>query len=119
MAVVPEVLGDGECGVAHPQAGTRLLLHLPEAQHRLPEDIGLLELSVQLLGLSTPFTDSAEEAHSLVTLRHVVDQLHDQDRFADSGSPEEPGLSTPLERREQVECLDSGLEDAVAGRSMS
>src|SRR5690606_18770535 len=47
----------------------------------------------------------------------VVDKLGDEDRLADAGAAEQPGLAAALERREQIDRLDAGHED-FGGRTL-
>ena len=48
-------------------------------------------------------------------LRDVVDQLHDDDRLSDAGAAEESDLSALHERSDQIDDLDSSLEDFGLG----
>ncbi len=46
----------------------------------------------------------------------VVNELHDNDRLADAGTPEEARLTTLQIRCDEIDDLDAGLED-LAGRN--
>ena len=49
-------------------------------------------------------------------LGDVPDQLLDDDRLADAGAAEDPDLAALLERADQVDDLEAGLEDLDLGR---
>ena len=46
-----------------------------------------------------------------MSLRDVVDELHDHDRLADARAAEQADLAALHERRDQVDDLDARLED--------
>jgi hypothetical protein len=46
-----------------------------------------------------------------VLLGHVPDQFLDDDRLADAGAAEDTDLAALLERADQVDDLEAGLED--------
>ena len=50
--LVPEVLRHRQPGQAHPQARPRGLVHLPEDQHGVLEDVRFLELVVEVVPLA-------------------------------------------------------------------
>jgi peptide chain release factor 1 len=50
-----------------------------------------------------------------VLLGHVPDQLLDDDRLAHTGAAEDPDLAALLERADQVNDLEAGLEDLHLG----
>ena len=47
----------------------------------------------------------------LMAADHVVNQLRDQNGFADARSAEQPGFAAAFQRRKQVDGLDAGLQD--------
>src|SRR5439155_1145412 len=96
----------------------RRLVHLPEDEHGPLEDPGLLHLEPEVVALARALTDPAERRAPLVLLGDVPDQLLDQDRLADSGSPEEPDLAPLRVGSEQVHDLDAGLEDLLGRREV-
>src|SRR5205814_469239 len=70
----------------------------------------LLHLDVEVVAFARALADAAEHRHATVLLGDVVDELHDDDRLADTGSAEEADLAAALIRGEQVDHLDAGLE---------
>jgi hypothetical protein len=51
-----------------------------------------------------------------VLLGHVPDELLDDDRLTDAGAAEDPDLAALLERADEVDDLQPGLEDLDLGR---
>ena len=51
------------------------------------------------------------KTHAAVLARDVVNQLLDQHRLAETGAAEQPDLSALDERCEQIDDLETGLED--------
>src|SRR6476661_1291380 len=49
-------------------------------------------------------------------LRDVADELLDDDGLADAGAPEDADLAALLERADEVDDLEAGLEDLYVGR---
>ena len=140
--VVTEVLGDGEAGKGDTGTRTRGLVHLSEDERGLRlvvgelDDTSLDHLVVEVwpdfsesvratsfmhtrpltVTLTGALSDTGENGVSSVGLGDVVDELLDEDGLADSGSTEESDLSTTRVRGEEVDDLDSGLEDLGRGR---
>ena len=71
----------------------------------------LLHLEIEIVSFARALTDAAEHRFAAVSLRDVVDQLHDDDRLADAGAAEQTDLTALHERRDQVDDLDARLED--------
>src|SRR5215213_6909823 len=108
--LVPEVLGEGDPGKAHAEAGAGRLVHLAEDHRRVLEDAGLLHLVVELVPLARPLAHAGEDARTLVLQRDVVDKLGDHDRLADAGPTKEADLTAAHNRTEEVYDLDAGYE---------
>ena len=49
----------------------------------------------------------------------VVDQLHDKHRFAHTGTTEQTDLTTLAEGLDQVDDLDTGIEDFLGNRQVA
>src|SRR5205814_295121 len=80
------------------------------------DDAALLELQPEIVALARALADPAEHRHAAVLQRDVVNQLHDDDGFADAGAAEEPDLPALKVGLEQVDDLDAGLEHLELGR---
>ncbi len=117
MRVVAKILGHGQGGVADAEARARRFVHLAEDQHALIEDSRSFDLAVQFFAFPAAFADPAEYADAAMMADHVMDQLRDENRLADSGSSEQAALSTAFERRQHIDCLDSGDENFGSGRA--
>src|SRR6266850_5390334 len=108
--LVAEVLGGGEAGETDAQSRAGGLGHLPEDERGLREDARLLHLVIEVVALTGPLADAREDRNAAVLLRDVVDELLDQNRLADSGSPEEARLAALRVRLQEVDDLDPRLE---------
>ncbi len=114
-ALVAEVLGHREAGQRHPQAGAGRLVHLAVAQDGLVDDARLLHLEPEVVAFPGPLAHAAEDGVAAVLLGAVVDELHDDDGFADTGAAEQAGLAALGVGGEEVDDLDAGLEQLGVG----
>ena len=73
------------------------------------DDSGLDHLAQQIVSFACTFTHTSKDGESVVLLRDVVDQLHDQDRLSYASSPEQTDLASFGVRFEQVDHLDTGV----------
>merc|ERR1712183_410648 len=95
----------------------RALIHLSVHQGDLGglvlegDDTTLNHLVVQIVALPGPLADTSEHRETTVSLGNVVDQLHDKDSLADSGTTEETDLASLTVGGEQVDNLDTGDKD--------
>src|SRR4029077_976885 len=108
---VAEILGDRESRKSDSESRTRWLVHLTVDERAGIDDSGFLHLEVKVVSFARALADAAEDGLSTVTLCDVVDQLLDDDRLADAGASEESDLSALHEWGDQIDDLDSGLED--------
>ena len=128
LALVAEVLGDGEAGEADAGARARRLVHLAVHQRalgaggravvllRILVDAGLDHLVIEVVALAGALADAGEHRIAAVRLGHVVDQLHDQHGLADAGAAEQADLAALGIGREQIDDLDAGDQDFGFGR---
>ena len=108
--IVPEVLGDGQRGVAHAKAAARRLVHLAEQHHHVRQHARVLHVAVQLLTFATAFANATKNADTFLVTHHVVDEFREQHRLADARAAEQPGLAPTLEREQDIDGLDSSLK---------
>ena len=92
LALVAEVLGDGQAGQADAGAGARRLVHLAVDQGalgavgravvllRVLVDVGLDHLVIEVVALARALADAGEHRIAAVRLGDVVDQLLDDAR---------------------------------------
>ena len=114
--LVAEVLGHRQAGQRDPLAGAGRLVHLAEGEGRLREDARLGHLGDEVVALAAPLADAGEHGVARVLLGDVADQLLDDDGLADAGAAEDADLAALLERADQVDDLEPGLEDLDLGR---
>ncbi len=100
---------------AHAQPGARRLVHLAVDERRLLDDPALLHLEPEVVALAGALAHAGEHRQAAVLLGDVVDQLLDQHRLAHAGAAEEADLAALHVGREEVDDLDAGLEDLLAG----
>jgi hypothetical protein len=110
MLLVAEVLGHGQAGQPDPLACAGRLVHLAEHEGGLGDDARLGHLLDQVVALAASLADAGEDRHAGVLLGDVPDQLLDDDRLADAGAAEDADLATLLERADQVDDFEPGLE---------
>ena len=123
LALVAEVLGDGEARERDAGTGARRLVHLAEHQRALRTGgravvlVRVLvhaefdHLVIEVVALAGALADAGEHRVAAVGLRDVVDQLLDQHGLAHAGAAEEADLAAARVGRDQVHDLDAGDED--------
>jgi hypothetical protein len=119
--LITEVLGDGETGKGDTGTGPRGLVHLTEHEGDLGvtlevDDTSLAHLVVEIVTLTGTLTDTGEDRVTTVGLGNVVDELLNEHSLADTGTTEKSDLTTTRIRSEEVDDLDTGLENLGGGR---
>ena len=127
LALVAEVLGDGQAGEADAGARARRLVHLAEHQRafRLHARIGIVrigvdlrfdELVIEVVAFAGTLADAGEHRVTAMRLGDVVDQFLNQHGLADAGAAEQADLATLRIRSKKIDDLDAGDEDFSLGR---
>ncbi len=123
LALVAEVLGDGEARERNARTRARRLVHLAEHEGafgpggravilmRVLVHAGLDHLVVEVVALAGALTHAGEHGVTAVGLRDIVDELLDEHRLAHAGATEEADLTATSVRSQQVNDLDAGDED--------
>mmetsp|Transcript_10743 Transcript_10743/g.25675 ORF Transcript_10743/g.25675 Transcript_10743/m.25675 type:complete len:533 (+) Transcript_10743:41-1639(+) len=120
--LVTEVLGNSETGQGNASAGTGRLVHLTVHERGLGaggvelDHTRLDHLVVQLVTLAGALTDTSEHRVTSVRLGDVVDELHDENSLADTGTAEEANLASLGVGRKQINNLDASDKDLSLGR---
>ena len=70
----------------------------------------------QVVALAGAFADTGKYRIAVRTDRHVVDQLHDQNRLAHAGTAEQADLAATEKGLDEVNDLDARLEHFEACR---
>jgi hypothetical protein len=70
---------------------------------------------VQIVTLSSSLTDTGEDGVTTVCLGDVVDQFLNQDGLTDTGTTEQSNLTTSGVRSQQVDDLDTSLQNFGSG----
>ncbi len=123
LALVAEILSDGEAGEADARARAGRLVHLPVHQRafgaggravvllRVLVHAGLDHFMIKIVALARALTDAGEHRIAAVRLRDVIDQFHDHHGLADPGAAEQADLSALGIGSEKIHDLDAGDED--------
>ena len=118
LALIAEVLGDGETGEADAGAGARRLVHLAVHQRAfgafaaaLLVDAGFDELVIQVVAFAGALADAGEHRITTMRLGDVVDQFLNQHGLADAGAAEQADLAALGVRRQEIDDLDAGDEN--------
>jgi peptide chain release factor 1 len=70
---------------------------------------------VQIVTLTSTFTDTTENGVTTVSLGDVVDQFLNQDSLADTGTTEKTNLTTTSVGGKKIDNLDTSLENFGSG----
>src|SRR5690606_16482022 len=96
--IVTEILHHGQRGKRDKKTTTWWLFHLTKHQSRLAALIaynaGIDHLMPQIITLTSTLTNTGEHGITTVTLRDVVDQLHDDNGFAYTRATEQTDFTT-------------------------
>src|SRR5207244_11356110 len=112
--------GDGGSGGADARARPRRLVHLAEHKRafrtrgraivlpRVLVHAGLDHRVIEVVAFARALADTREHRIAAVRLRHVVDQLHDQDGLADAGPTDQAELAALAIQRDTIDDLACG-----------
>ena len=79
------------------------------------DDAGLLKFVPKVVTLAGALAHAGEDGVTAVLGSNVVDELLDDDGFADAGAPEQADLAPLEEGLNQVDDLDAGLKHLLGG----
>src|SRR5690606_33164285 len=120
LALVTEVLCNGQTRQSNASAGTRGLVHLAEHEGALGTSgratvfLGVLvharfdHFVIQVVAFAGTFTHASEHRITTVRLGDVVDQFLDQNGLANAGAAHEADLAAASVRSDEVNDLDAG-----------
>jgi hypothetical protein len=94
----------------HAEARPGGLVHLTEHHRGGVEQVQILQREPHVIALAGALPHPGEDRHALVNPRDVVQKLVHQNRLAHARAAEETDLPTLRAGAEQVEHLDTGLE---------
>ena len=110
VLLVAEVLRHRQRRQAHPHAGARRLVHLPEHQRGVVDDARLGHLGDEVVALAGALAHAGEHRGATEVLGDAGDHLLDEHRLAHAGAAEQADLAALDVRGEQVDDLDAGLQ---------
>ena len=108
---IAEILCHCQSGKSDSHSGSRRLIHLTIDQNGFVENPGFLHFAVQIITLTGTFSDARKNRNTVMIIRDVIDQLFDQDCFADAGATEQTDLAALGIRADQVNDLDAGFKN--------
>ena len=111
MLIVAEVLRHRQRRLADAKAAAGRLVHLTEHHHHVLEHAGGLHVAVQLFAFTAALADPAENADALPMADHVVNHFGEEHCLAHAGSAKQARLSAALQRHQDIDGFDAGLED--------
>src|SRR5204862_3991948 len=92
---VAEIFCDGEAREGDTEAGAGWFVHLAIDQRDfgfseiiLLDDTGLGHFVVEIIALAAAFTNTGEDGDTTMELGDIVNELHNDDGFADARTPE-------------------------------
>src|SRR6185369_507277 len=102
--------GNGECGQSDTGTGAGRLVHLAVHESSLIKNAGLLHFHPEVVPFTGTFADARKDGVATMLLGDVVDEFHDQNGLADTGTAEQTDLAASGVWSEQIDNLDAGRE---------
>ena len=109
------ILRHGQARQRHAHTRSRRLVHLAVYQGSLVNNAALFHFVVQVVALAGTLANAGEDGQAAVLLGHVINQLHDQYRFANAGAAEQADLAALGVGANQVYHLDARFQDFCGG----
>ena len=81
-------------------------------------DLGLLHFEPEVVAFARPLADAGKHGVAAVLAGDAGDQFREDDRLAQTGPAEQPGLAAAHQRSQQVDDLDARLEHLGLGRQI-
>ena len=117
--LITEIFSHSQSSESNTSSGAGGFVHLTVDKSDLggfilqTDDTSLNHLMIQIIALTGSFSDSGKDGVTTMSLGDVVDQFHDQDGLADSGSAEETNLTSLGVGSEQIYDLDTSDENLL------
>ena len=110
MLFVTEVLCHGQTGKGNTHTDARGFVHLSEYQCGLVRYTAFPHLLPEIIALTASLTDTGEDGIAAVLHGNVVNELLNQNGFANAGTAEQADLTALGIGLQQVNDLDAGLQ---------
>src|ERR1700682_40611 len=117
MLFVAEVFGNRETRQSNAKARTGRLGHLSVNERTTGffaisryDDATLRHFQPQVISFASSFTDAREHRYAAMLHGDVVNELHDQHGFTDTGATEKPDLATLHVWLDEVDDFNAGFE---------
>ena len=108
---ITEILRHGKSCKTYTHSRSGGFVHLTEDHGGLIDNPGIRHFMIKIISLTGPLTYAGEYGISAVLGSDIADQLLDQDGLSYARTSEESDLTTLLIGAEQVNDLDTGLQD--------
>ena len=105
MHDIPEILRKRKPRERHAQACARRLVHLPEGKRGVVECAGVFHVKDHVAAFAAALAHACEHGIIAGIARHVVDELHDEDRLAHARAAKQADFRAFGVRGEQVDDL--------------
>merc|ERR1711982_47756 len=106
--LITEIFSNSQSSESNTSSGAGGFVHLTVDKSDLggfvlqADDTSLNHLMIQIISLTGSFSDSGKDGVTSMSLGDVVDQFHDQNGLADSGSAEQTNLTSLGVGSEQI-----------------
>ena len=111
MLHITEVLRHGQPGFCHTHTGAGRLVHLAKDQGCLLQHAALAHFVPQIVTLTGTLAYAGKDGVTAVLGGYIGDQLLDQHRFTYAGAAEQTDFTALLIGGQQVDNLDTGLQN--------
>src|SRR5258706_8845443 len=108
--VVTEVFRESQRGQSDAGARSGRLIHLTVDQRGFVDNARLFHFEPKIVAFTSTFANAAEDRITAVFLGDVVDQLHQNNRFADAGTAEQADFTAARIGGEQIDDFYAGLK---------
>lgn len=122
MFFVAEIFGLSQTAQSHAGTGSRRFVHLTVNENSFgfaPLEVnnaGFNHLVIQVVAFARSFADTGKDGIAAVTFGDVVNQLHNQNGLADTGTAEQTDFAAFGIRLKQVDDLNAGRQNLGFGR---
>ena len=115
MLHIPEVFCHCQAGKANTHTGSGGLVHLTKDHGGFADNTGFGHFVVQVIAFAGTLTNAGEDRIAVVGGGNVVNELLNQNGFADAGTAEQTDLTALCVGADQVNNLDTGFQDLGSG----
>ncbi len=122
MCLVTEILRLRQTGQSHAGAGSGRFVHLAVNQNRFGvpafqiDNAGVNHFMIKIVAFTGTFANAGKNGITAVPFGNIVNQFHNQNRFADAGTSEQTDFAAFGIRFKQINNLNACSQDFGLGR---